>query len=277
MEKVKYKKGLLVTLLILAFFLFVRFVLGGPEDSWLCTDGQWVKHGNPGSPQPTGPCESINIRENKIIGVIRSGGLLKEEKTKLGLKFSDYQLTDFPPGPETDLEIYGYFLESDRPEIKELMGKCVEIGGNIKTGWGELINQNFILNDQYSFNRLAFIPEEIEIKDYFDCGLNPEFQPIDRTSFQKIEIVTGTLEYSTRPAPDISYDYQLKLDKAFYDPQSSSGIPEIFPALDLRPFNHFILSEFDKNIGKEVEIEGEMTWGYSESRYLSVISIKLVK
>ncbi|HUW21461.1 MAG TPA: hypothetical protein VMW41_02215 [Candidatus Bathyarchaeia archaeon] len=25
----------------------IRFVIGGPEDDWLCVDGQWVKHGNP--------------------------------------------------------------------------------------------------------------------------------------------------------------------------------------------------------------------------------------
>lgn len=30
--------------------------LRGGEDTWLCSNGQWVKHGNPSAPQPTQPC-----------------------------------------------------------------------------------------------------------------------------------------------------------------------------------------------------------------------------
>ena len=30
--------------------------LGGDEDTWICRDGQWVKHGSPSSPMPTAPC-----------------------------------------------------------------------------------------------------------------------------------------------------------------------------------------------------------------------------
>lgn len=35
---------------------FLRFVIGGNEDTWICTDGQWVKHGNPSAPKPTTGC-----------------------------------------------------------------------------------------------------------------------------------------------------------------------------------------------------------------------------
>lgn len=278
MEKVKYKKGLLITLLILAFFLFVRFVLGGPEDTWLCADGQWLKHGNPNSPQPTSVCGPIKRQEGKIIGVVRSGGLTKEEKTKLGLAFSDYQLTDFPPGPDTDLEIYGYFLESNSPEIKDFLGKCVEIKGRVKPGWEKVTTQKFNLNNQYTFQRLAFIAEEIKAKDYFDCGINTEFRPIDRTAFKKLEVITGTLDRTLRPAPDIAYDYQLKLDKPYADYESSTGrVPEYYQVLDISPYNNFILVEFEKFIDQKVQIEGEMVWGYAESRYLTVISLEKVK
>jgi spore germination protein GerM len=44
------------TLLVAAAVVVgVRF-LGGDEDTWLCRNGQWVKHGNPSSPKPTAPC-----------------------------------------------------------------------------------------------------------------------------------------------------------------------------------------------------------------------------
>lgn len=38
-------------------FLTVRY-LSGPEDTWVCQNNQWVKHGNPAEPQPTKPCQS---------------------------------------------------------------------------------------------------------------------------------------------------------------------------------------------------------------------------
>jgi len=45
---------LIVVLMILAIALaFLR----GKEDTWLCQDGQWVKHGNPSAPMPTEPCQ----------------------------------------------------------------------------------------------------------------------------------------------------------------------------------------------------------------------------
>jgi hypothetical protein len=37
--------------------LLLRFTLGGNEDTWICQDGSWVKHGNPSQPQPVVPCE----------------------------------------------------------------------------------------------------------------------------------------------------------------------------------------------------------------------------
>lgn len=42
-------------LVAMAVVVGVRF-LGGDEDTWICSNGQWVKHGNPSSPKPTAPC-----------------------------------------------------------------------------------------------------------------------------------------------------------------------------------------------------------------------------
>jgi len=36
--------------------LVLRFALGGPEDSWICVNGEWVKHGMPNAPMPTEEC-----------------------------------------------------------------------------------------------------------------------------------------------------------------------------------------------------------------------------
>ncbi len=36
--------------------LTVRFLLGGNEDTWICQNGAWVKHGNPSQPMPETGC-----------------------------------------------------------------------------------------------------------------------------------------------------------------------------------------------------------------------------
>lgn len=46
-----------ITILAVAV-LFLRFVLGGNEDTWICQYGRWVKHGNPSFPMPTSGCGS---------------------------------------------------------------------------------------------------------------------------------------------------------------------------------------------------------------------------
>ncbi|MDD4271187.1 MAG: GerMN domain-containing protein [Patescibacteria group bacterium] len=46
---------IVIILLIAVAILGIRF-LSGPEDTWLCQDGQWVKHGNPGAAMPIAAC-----------------------------------------------------------------------------------------------------------------------------------------------------------------------------------------------------------------------------
>lgn len=50
------KRILVLLLILLVGWLFVRFVIGGPEDDWICVDGKWVEHGAPAAPKPTEPC-----------------------------------------------------------------------------------------------------------------------------------------------------------------------------------------------------------------------------
>lgn len=43
----------------IAFLIFVCFIvlrLFSPEDTWICSNGQWVKHGNPATSQPINKC-----------------------------------------------------------------------------------------------------------------------------------------------------------------------------------------------------------------------------
>ena len=47
--------------------LFLRFVVGGNEDTWICQNNQWIKHGNPSSPIPTSGCGTVAEKRDMVI------------------------------------------------------------------------------------------------------------------------------------------------------------------------------------------------------------------
>ncbi len=59
MKKIIYFS--LALLLLVSSAGIARFTLGGSEDTWLCKDGQWVRHGNPTAPKPTQNCGKDGI------------------------------------------------------------------------------------------------------------------------------------------------------------------------------------------------------------------------
>ena len=51
-----------IVIFITIFVLLVVFIiLRGEEDTWICDNGQWIKHGVPYAPMPEGEC---NILDN---------------------------------------------------------------------------------------------------------------------------------------------------------------------------------------------------------------------
>lgn len=64
MKNKKFFKIIIVAVVILCLWLVLRFVIGGPEDTWICVDNEWVKHGAPGAPMPTESCGENNKIES---------------------------------------------------------------------------------------------------------------------------------------------------------------------------------------------------------------------
>lgn len=52
--------------MIIFALLVVLFIVRGSEDTWLCIDGEWVKHGVPSAPKPTEPCDNGKIESNEL-------------------------------------------------------------------------------------------------------------------------------------------------------------------------------------------------------------------
>jgi putative hemolysin len=56
MKKIIYTIIIFGFITIAGLVFILRFVIGGPEDNWICVNNQWVKHGNPAEAMPTTGC-----------------------------------------------------------------------------------------------------------------------------------------------------------------------------------------------------------------------------
>jgi len=98
---------MMVIVAILALWLFIRFVIGGPEDTWICVDGQWVKHGVPSAPMPTEPCGEEPVACTMDAKLCPDGSYVARIPPKC----------DFAPCPETKtIKLYYYNPELDKDE-----------------------------------------------------------------------------------------------------------------------------------------------------------------
>lgn len=71
---------ILVVMIVAAAAIFgVRFF--SEEDSWICENGEWVKHGNPSAAKPTEPCgeTNTNIEETMTVKVFFGNSIFDPE------------------------------------------------------------------------------------------------------------------------------------------------------------------------------------------------------
>lgn len=83
MRMKKIIKVIIVLFFLLASFLVLaRLFVGGGEDTWICVDGEWVKHGVPSAPMPTGGCGEKTKTELTPTMTSSSGGEDLEQRLK---------------------------------------------------------------------------------------------------------------------------------------------------------------------------------------------------
>lgn len=212
------------------------------------------------------PIASDQVNQTVGRGVFRTSGLSEEEKQKFGLIKVNYQITDFGDDQKGDQagQIRGYFLQTEMLN-DELLGKCVQVTGVIPNEWKNK-------NKADTYNRSVLTVSNVEKIDNSNCLPYPQ-TPAAIDSSQENLVLRGTPVHAKRPAPDIGYDYQLKLTKPFIDKFSSSGSPQEVNLVDMTPATNYIWMEIENNLNQEVDVEGNMVWGYAESRFLSVTSL----
>jgi len=68
MKKIIVLISIIVGIAIIAGGAILIFrLLSGPEDTWLCQNGQWTRHGNPSAPMPTTGCGTPIIEPDVVV------------------------------------------------------------------------------------------------------------------------------------------------------------------------------------------------------------------
>lgn len=212
-------------------------------------------------------------------GIIRNNSLYElgdsSEKVDLELQDSNFQLTNLhnisdKNTSSTTSAIQGYYLVNPNNDLGEYNNKCVTVVASIKPGWEDVIKNNFVVNNQYTYQYSALILEDIWGEHSYEECLN-DFSVKPNVENDKTYI--GKIAFTTRPAPDIAYDFVLSLPNQINEPAEEGE--DLNETIYLVPTIQEVELELYKAIGEEVEIIGTIEWGYAESKVIIVSDVKV--
>ncbi len=105
------RNTLIIIVIIILLALGLKFL--STEDDWICSGGQWVKHGSPSSPMPTSGC-----------------GAEKSPVVEKPPVVEHFACSDYCPGPRESYVKMVYQGVEDEAE-------CLKLGGEpySYTGW----------------------------------------------------------------------------------------------------------------------------------------------
>jgi len=83
----KFKKSFQIVLIFI-ILIFLIFLIRGSEDTWICKNGEWIKHGNPSESKPETLCEVED--KNQIIDEEN----ISQEKIVINIYFNNTNFDD---------------------------------------------------------------------------------------------------------------------------------------------------------------------------------------
>lgn len=199
--------------------------------------------------QTTPPDVGPNIDgPTQITGLLQSSGLQPHEAKALGLPVDGYQL----------ISQTAYFLKG-HDSLQAFLGQCITLNGKMQQEWGKGSTEG----GQTTYNRKLFVVEEVHPQLYSYC----HYSDTTATQPQGKEIAySGQVERMQRPAPDIAYDYQLRLQKPYRDQNHSVQPGMLVRTLPLETASFDVLSLLEAAVrqNKTVRIQGVQYQGYAE-------------
>ncbi len=115
---------------IVALGLAGRFFLGGDEDTWLCQNGQWVRHGQPNYPAPVTGCEPEEKPAAVVLPVV---GYASRRTYKVFGEYIQDRFIGYHTGD--DVEFVDF---KDRVPVVAIAAGIVKKIGTV-TGYGGLV------------------------------------------------------------------------------------------------------------------------------------------
>ena len=249
----------LISFVVKSFILFTVFAAiffrcGNPEERAVQT--------NKLSPDTLNNQQTAVITEhadshNKITGLLQTSGLQPDEAKALGIRGGHYQL----------ISQQAYFLEG-HDSLKAFLGQCLTLSGAMAEGWEENPQQ---LNGQTTYNRRLFVVERVHPQLYSYCHFS---DTLNRQPQGREVTYTGQVERMQRPAPDIAYDYQLRLQKPYRDANHPVQPGRLVQTLPLSTVDFEVLSKMEAAVRqkKRLRIQGVQHQGYAESQAVWVVA-----
>ena len=213
------------------------------------------------SREPEPAVDSVQTSTPEFTGRLYTSGLSKAEAEKLGLQWPVFQLS----GPES------YFF-SGSDSLQRYIGQCIKLKG-AEVVWSpnsEMVNEQFTYyRGKLEFSGIIPLDEELCTSlDLSDDELLVELGGIEERK--------GTIRRMNRPAPDIAYDYVLRLEKPFRDENHPVQPGKLVKELPLFVLNEQEIGCLERAVatGQPVVLRGSLVQGYAENKVLQVLEVQ---
>lgn len=210
--------------------------------------------------QRTSPAANVEAptTQNQVTGVLRTSGLQPDEAKALGLSTDNYQV----------ISQMAYFIEGP-DSLEAYLGKCLKLVGTMVAEEQE--NASGRQHEQTTYGRKRFIVEGIEVQPNSLCYYSDTTQ---RHPQGREVAYTGFVERMQRPAPDIAYDYQLRLQKPYRDANNPYQPGKLVQSLPLGSADFEVLNTLEDAYRQKnrLRIQGVQYQGYAESEAVWVLA-----
>lgn len=201
----------------------------------------------------TQPADTVD----EITGLLQTSGLQPDEARALGITNGRFQLLSQNP----------YFLEGP-DSLEKYLGQCLKLEGKFAVDRADTSHEE---SKQMTYGRKLFVVERVELQPSARCFYSDsaKVQPQGRDV-----TYTGQVERMARPAPDIAYDYQLRLQKPYRDANNPYQPGKLVQRLPLVSDNFEVLNGLEQALRQNhrLRIRGVQYRGYAESEALWVVA-----
>lgn len=172
-------KRMFVYFLIAIVALFVialcfRFIFGGNEDTWICENGVWIKHGNPKVQMPTKECKSNEQKDacNNIDKTMKVPVCGEDNKTyyygEKEATCSGVKVLYNAECGKLSASICAMSNIASREECQKLMEQRIAFENHIRENISEISPKKEVLGGKFYVTKFTWADDNNGLVDYED-------------------------------------------------------------------------------------------------------------